>query len=124
VFDKLKAMGAVAALMKNQDKLKDAGERIRQRSEAIRVTGEAGGGAARAVVSGSLRVLSIELAPGLVNGMALDEKTRGLAGSLIADAVNDGLRQAQIKLKAAIDDEARELGLEGGLPNLPGLPGA
>jgi len=123
VFDKLKAMGAMASLMKNQDKLKDAGERIRLRAESIRVTGEAGGGAARAVVSGSMRVVSIELAPGLINGMALDEKTRSLAGTLITDAVNDGLRQAQTKLKAALDDEAKGLGLEGGLPDLPGLAG-
>ena len=123
MFDKLKAMGAVAALKKNQDKLKDAGERIRQRAETIRVTGEAGGGAARAIVSGAMRVVSIELAPGLINGMALDEKTRSLAGSLIADAVNDGLRQAQTKLKAALDEEAKSLGLEGGLPDLPGLTG-
>jgi len=113
----------MASLMKNQDKLKDAGERIRQRAETIRVTGEAGGGAARAVCSGSMRVVSIELAPALVNGMALDEKTRALAGTLITEAVNHGLAQAQIKLKAALDEEARGLGLEGGLPDLPGLAG-
>jgi DNA-binding protein YbaB len=52
--------------------------------------------------------------------MALDEKTRQLAGSLIADAVNDAIRQAQAKLKETLDTEARAMGLDG-LPALPGL---
>lgn len=121
MFDNLKVMGAVAGLMKNKDKLRDAGDRIKSKADQTRVTGEAGMGAARVVVNGAMKVLSVELSPGLVVGMNADEKTRLLAGSLIAEAVNDGIRQAQVKMKEAIDEEARGLGFEGGLPAIPGL---
>jgi len=121
MFDSLKGLSAVAGLMKNQDKLKESAERVRTKMDATLVTGEAGGGAARVVVSGSMRVVEVELTNGLVLGMAADERTRALAGSLIAEAVNKGLEQAQAKLKAALDEEAKALGLEGMLP--PGALG-
>ncbi|MDX2145887.1 MAG: YbaB/EbfC family nucleoid-associated protein [Planctomycetota bacterium] len=111
MFDKLKAMGAVAGLLKNQDKIKDAIARVKSKSEATRVTGVAGGGACRVVVSGAMRVVSVELTPALVSGMAADPKTRDLAGMLIAEATNDGLMQAQKKLHEAIEQEAREMGI-------------
>jgi DNA-binding protein YbaB len=106
--------------MRNKEKIKEAGDRVKQKMEETRVYGQGGSGAARATVSGTMRVIDIELSPGLVAGMALDEKTRALAGNIIAEAVNDGLRQAQLKLKDALDEEARGLGLDG-LPSLPGF---
>ena len=124
MFDNMKMMGALAGLMKNKDKLREAGQRIKDKAEATRVTGEAGMGAVRVVVSGSLKVLSVELTPGLVVGMNADDKTRGLAGQRIAEATNDGLQKAQLKLKEAIDIEAKALGFEGGLPSgISGLLG-
>jgi DNA-binding protein YbaB len=123
VFDNLKMMSAMAGLMKNKDALRQAGQRVRDKMASTRVAGEAGSGAARAVVSGEMRVLSIDLAPGLVLGMAADEKTRALAGTLIAEAVNQGLARAQAALKQAIDEEARALGLEGALPDMASLLG-
>jgi len=123
MFDNMKMMAAVAGLMKNKDKLREAGQRIKEKSDQVRVTGEAGMGAARVVVNGAMKVLSVELSPGLVVGMNADDKTRGLAGQLIAEAVNDGIQKAQMKMKEAIDEEAKGLGFEGGLPNLPGLLG-
>lgn len=117
MFDNLKAMGALAGLMKNKDKLREAGDRVRARLDAARFTGEAGSGAARAVVSGSMKVIEVQLAPALITGMAADERTRELAGQLIADAVNDGLRRAQHAMKETVDEEARAMGLDG----LPGL---
>ncbi len=117
MFDQLKSAGALMGLLKNKEKLREAGERVRAKMEATRVIGEAGGGAARAVVTGSMRVLEVELTPGLIMGMNADEKTRALAGSLIAEAVNEGLRRAQLAMKEAMDEEARAMGLDG----LPGL---
>ncbi len=123
MFDNMKMMGALAGLMKNKDKLREAGLRIKEMAEATRVTGEAGAGAARVIVSGAMKVLSVELSPGLVLGMNADEKTRLLAGQLIAEATNDAIHKAQVKMKEAVDIEARALGFEGGLPNIPGLLG-
>jgi DNA-binding protein YbaB len=125
MFDSMKNLGALAGLMKNQDKIKTAGERVRTKLEATRVTGEAGAGAARAIVTGTLKVVSVELAPALVMGMASDAKTHELASSLIAEAVNNALAQAQLKMKEAIDVEAKDLGIDGLIPNggLGGLLG-
>lgn len=117
MFDNLKAMGAVAGLMKNKDRLREVGERVKEKMARARIGGEAGGGAARAVVNGQMRVVEIELSAPLVAGMAADDRTRALAGSLIADAVNSALERAQAMLQEEISKEARELGL----PDLPGL---
>ncbi len=117
MFDNLKAMGAMAGLMKNKDRLREVGERVKEKMARARVTGQAGGGAARAVVSGQMRVVEIELSGPLVAGMAADDKTRALAGTLITEAVNSALEQAQRMLQEEISKEARELGL----PDLPGL---
>lgn len=111
MFDKLKAVGALSSLMKNQDKIKDSLAKVRDQMERLRVTGQAGSGAARVTCTGQLKVLTVELSPALVNGMAADEKTRLLAGSLIAEATNDALTQAKDRLKEAMEKESRALGL-------------
>jgi DNA-binding protein YbaB len=123
MFDKLKAMGAMAALFKDKDKLRAAGQRIREKSEAVRAEGEGGAGAVRVTVNGQLKVVAVELTPALVMGMAADERTRELAGDLIAQAVNAANASAQVHMKAIIDREARELGLPGLPEEVSGLLG-
>jgi DNA-binding protein YbaB len=111
MFDKLKAMGAVASLLKDKDRIREIGARLKQRAEETRAAGEAGSGAVRVTVNGQMKVLEVELTPALVAGMAADERTRALAGSLIADAVNQATTTAQMMMKSVIDQESRELGL-------------
>ncbi len=126
MFDKLKTMGAIAGLLNDKDRLRAAGERIKARAEEIRALGEAGGGAVRVVASGKLKVLSIDVAPALVAGMAADDRTRGLTGSLIAEAVNAALAGAQRQIQDEIGREAKGLGIDdlpGGLGGLLGLEG-
>lgn len=117
MFDNLKAMGAIASLMKNKDKIREATERVKVQLANTKLTGNSGQGACKAIVTGTLQVVRVELAPALVSGMAADPKTRELASNLIAEAVNDALKQAQVKIKETVDAEARALGL----PELPGL---
>lgn len=117
MFDKLKAMGALAGLMKNQDGLRQAADRVKEKMERTRCTGQAGQGAVRAVVDGKLRVVEVELAPALAAGIATDDRTRQLAGTLIAQAVNDGITQAITRLREAVAQESQALGL----PDIPGL---
>lgn len=112
MFDKLKAMGSIAALLKDKDRLRAAAERVKEATARARATGQAGAGAVRVTASGHLRVLEIELAPALVAGMAADDATRRLAGSFIADAVNDALANAQALAQQELRKEARELGLD------------
>ncbi|MEI7658013.1 MAG: YbaB/EbfC family nucleoid-associated protein [Phycisphaerae bacterium] len=123
MFDQLKSLGAIAGLLKNKEKLREAADRVKAKMEATRVIGEAGAGAARVVVSGTMKVLEVELAPGLVQGMNADPRTRALAGTLIAEAVNEGLRRAQYAMKEAVEEESRALGIEG-LPGLENLLGS
>ena len=49
------------------------------------------------------------------SGMAADDRTRQLAGSLIAEACNNAMAAAQLKMKVVLEKESRELGL----PDLP-----
>jgi DNA-binding protein YbaB len=119
MFDKFKLMGMLAAFMKDKEKFKAAGVRIKEQSEQVRAVGEGGHGAVKVTVTGQMKVIAVELQPALmagVTGAAADEKTRGLAGELIAEAVNEANKAAQAQMKAIIEKEAKELGL----PDLPG----
>lgn len=118
MLDNMRMMASMAGLMKNKENLAEAGRTIRAKMEATRVIGEAGGGAARAVVTGTMRVERVELSPALLMGMATDDKTRELGSGLIAEAVNAGLVQARARLSEAIEAEAKGLGLEGVVPDL------
>lgn len=109
--DKLKAMQALGSLMKNKEQLAEAGERIKAKIEAMRIEGEAGGGACRAVVNGKMKLLDLTLDPALLAGMAVDEKTRDLATQLIKDAINDATEKAQRRVQDEVSKEAEELGL-------------
>lgn len=111
MFDKLKAVQAVGSLMKNKEQLAVAGERIKAKIESMRVEGQAGGGACRAVVNGKMKLLDLTLDPALLAGMAVDEKTRDLATALIKDAINDATHRAQQQVQEQISKEAEELGL-------------
>lgn len=117
MFDKFKAMGAIAGLMGKKEAIKEAFERVKDKTGRTHLTGTGGGGAVKAVVSGHMKVVSIEMSPGLCAGISMDDKTRQLAGNLIAEAVNDALTQAQALLKESISAEAKALGL----PDLGGL---
>ncbi|MGJ8636765.1 MAG: YbaB/EbfC family nucleoid-associated protein [Phycisphaerales bacterium] len=121
MLDKLKAMQALGSLMKNKEQLAEAGERIKAKMDAMRVEGEAGGGACRAIVNGKMKLLDLTLDPALLSGMAVDEKTRELATSLIKDAINDATENAQRQVQAMIAKEADEMGLGDLAPQLGGL---
>jgi len=111
MFDKLKTMQALGSLMKNKEQLAEAGERIKAKIETMRIDGEAGSGACRAIVNGKMKLMDLKLDPALLAGMAVDEKTRDLATALIKDAINDATERAQQQVQDLIAREAEELGL-------------
>lgn len=117
MFEQFKAMGAIAALMKDKDRLRETIEEFKAKTASISVTGSAGGGAVRVTVSGTLRVTDVHLDPALVAGLQHGEGGRTMAQALIRDAVNDALHQAQALVHEEADRRARDLGL----PGLPGL---
>ena len=121
MLDKFKAMQALGSLMKNKEQLAEAGERIKSKMDAMRIEGQAGGGACRAVVNGKMKLIDLTLDPALFAGMAVDEKTRDLATALIKDAINDATENAQQQVQQLIAREADELGLGDLAPQLTGL---
>jgi len=117
MFDQMKAMGALASLMRDKKRMAEISERIQETLDAVRVVGEAGGGAVRVVVSGKMNVESVELDPAMTQGMSSDDDSRLLAQNLIKDAVND----ANAKARVVLQKEMQRLSEELGLPDIPGM---
>lgn len=116
MFDNLKTLGALSALMKNKEKLAEAAQRVRAELERTRVTGESGGGLVRAVASGEMRIVSLEMSPALTAGIAASDGDRAMASSLITEAINDALTRARERAQEIIRRESQAMGL----PDLPG----
>lgn len=114
MLDQLKAVGALAGLLKDRDKLQKMGERIQARLEQVRAAGSAQGGAVTAVVTGRMRVVSIDLGARAALASPAD---RALTQKMIADAINDALAKAELLAKDAALEEAKA----NGLPDLPAL---
>lgn len=114
MFDKLKAMTAMAGLLKNQDQIKAAMERVAERLAQARVVGESGGGAVRVTMSGKLEVIDIALAPALAAGLG-DESSRQRAEYMIAEAMTMAQTRAKQLARDIINREAGAMGL----PELP-----
>lgn len=121
MFDQMKHMGTIAGLLKNKDKLAEAGARVKRTLEERPVTGEAGGGAIRVTVGGEMKVRRVEIAPAIAAGLGAGDEARMQIENLIAEATNDAMRLAQLRLKEAVDREAAELGIEGLGDQLGGL---
>ena len=113
MFDQMKQMGTIAGLLKNKDKLAEAGARVKRTLEERPVTGEAGGGAIRVTVGGEMKVTRVEIAPAIAAGLGAGDEALRQIEALIAEATNDAMRLAQLRLKEAVDREAAELGIEG-----------
>lgn len=125
MFDQFKAMGALAGLMKNREKIKEAGERMQRTLEAARIVGQSGAGLVRVEVTGRLRVENIEIDPSVARNMG-DEEGRRQAQILIAEATNDALRAAEGVIQQETQRMARELGVEDmpGMDKLAGMLGS
>jgi DNA-binding YbaB/EbfC family protein len=118
MLDAFKMAGTLAGLMKNKEAIKAAAERVKSRLGEVRATGSAGGGAVSVTVSGQMKVVRVELSPALAQHMG-DMGSRTMAESLIAQAVNDAMAQAQAIAQKEVAKEAEAMGL----PNMPGLEG-
>lgn len=117
MFDNFKAVGALTALLRDKEKIKQAGERVKETLEVSRVVGEAGGGAVRVTMSGRMEVVAVELDPSMAKGLCAGEEAREMGQRLIADATNMAVAKAQALMHEVVTKEARDLGL----PDMPGL---
>ncbi|MEL7473602.1 MAG: YbaB/EbfC family nucleoid-associated protein [Planctomycetota bacterium] len=125
MFGNLKAMGALAGLMQDKQKLTDAAEHLKGEAERLRAIGESGGGVVTATADGKMRILEVKVSPAAASALG-DDASRAQVEQLIADATNAAIENAQRQMRVVVEREARELGLEdvlGQIPNIPGLPG-
>lgn len=118
MLEQMKAMGALAGLLKNKEKLREVGERFKDRLGELRATGQSGGGAVKVTVTGHMMVERIEIAPALASHMASAD-SRAMAEALVRDASNAALAE----MRDLVQREAAKLSDEMGLPPLPGLLG-
>ncbi|MCC6971594.1 MAG: YbaB/EbfC family nucleoid-associated protein, partial [Phycisphaerales bacterium] len=86
MLDNLKALGALSGLMKNKDKIAESARRVRDELASARITGQSGGGVVRAVASGDMRVVSIEISAALGAGLGAykDDENRLRGAALYA----------------------------------------
>lgn len=120
MFDNLKAMGTLASLFRDKDRLRAIGDRLRDKAEQLRAEGQAGSGAVRVTANGLMRIVAVELSPAALTSMD-DPHARALVEQLIVDATNDALGRAQDRMRQALEEEARALGLPGVPPELTHL---
>lgn len=108
MFDQLKSFGAIAALVKDRERLRAAGERVRDKLARARIEGSAGGGLIRVVCNGQLQVLEVRIDPAALGALAGSGE---VIEPLIAEATNDALSRARALARETLEHEAREMGL-------------
>lgn len=111
MLDKLKAVGAIAGLLKDREKMQQAAERVRAVSETVRAVGEAGGGAVRVTVNGQMKLLSVEFSPAISRHMGMDGTVQDQAGRLVCEASERAMAVARERMSEVIRKEVRDLGL-------------
>ena len=117
MFEQMKAMGALAGLMRDKERLAEISERVQDTLEGVRVVGEGGGGAVRVVMSGKLSVESVEFDPAFAAGLGSDDASRMMGQELVKEAVNDASAKARVVLQKEMSRLSEELGL----PDIPGV---
>jgi hypothetical protein len=118
MFENMKAMGALAGLMKNKERLKEMGEEFREKLSRMSAEGSAGGGAVRVTVSGQLRVQQVHLDPAVLAGL----QTEGAGGkAMVESLIQDATNEAMSRIQVMVSEEARKMAQELGLPDMPGI---
>ncbi len=117
MLDQFKAMGALAGLLKNKERMQAVADRVKRNLDDARVVGQAGGGVVRVTMTGRATVISVEIATALLAGAGSDPAAHEQLQSLLVEASNDAFHLAQTVMRKEASAAARELGL----PEIPGL---
>ena len=102
--------GNIGNMMKQAQQLQANMQRAQAEIAQLEVTGEAGGGMAKVVMTGKHEVRRVSLDPSIVSS---DDKD--MLEDLVAAAVNDAVR------KAESTSQEKMSGLMGGMPLPPGM---
>jgi DNA-binding YbaB/EbfC family protein len=104
MFDMMKMMGKLGEL---KSKIAEAQEKVAQ----IKASGESGAGLVKATVTGTKKLVSLEIDPSLIN-----PGDASMMVDLIVAAVNNAQKNAENLAK-----EEMKKNTEGIMPNIPGL---
>ena len=121
MFDSLKAMGALAQIMKSKEAIAASMAKVQAELAERLITVEGakqpyGSPGITAVANGKLQMVSITISPALL-ATAVDEPSRAKLGALVTGATNAALKRAKEVAAEEIAKEAKALGL----PDMPGL---
>lgn len=121
MFDSIKAMGALAQIMKNKDAIAASMAKVQAELAERHITVEGarqpdGTPGITVIVTGQLQVVTVSISPALL-ATAVDEPSRARLGALVAGATNAALKRAKEVAAESISTEAKALGL----PDMPGL---
>ncbi|QKT02674.1 YbaB/EbfC family nucleoid-associated protein [Ectothiorhodospiraceae bacterium 2226] len=101
--------GGLGGLMKQAQQMQEQMQKMQEELLNMEVTGQAGGGMVKVIMTGRHDVKRVSLDPGLM------EEDKEMLEDLLAAAVNDAVRQVE---KASKDKMA---GMTAGLPLPPGM---
>ena len=100
-------------MIRQAQQLQQRMAKVQEELESATVEASSGGGMVNVVVSGALRVLSVEIEPSLIKG---DDRT--MIQDLVAAAINAALAKAQ---ETVAQEMARmQQSMLAGLPGMPG----
>lgn len=128
MFDSLKAMGAVANLMKNKDAIQKGMADVQVRLAERRITVEgakdaAGNPGIAVIITGKMQVTEVRLSDSIAAAAVRDAEGRAQVERLIVGAVNAALLRCKEVAAEEIGAEAQKLGL-GDMAGLDKLLGA
>jgi len=119
MFDQFRNLSQLTGLLQRSGEIRERLEEIREELKTHRIEAETGGGAVKAVVSGAMKVVSIDIDPHML-GTLVDpgaEEDRQLASELVVGAVNAAMEKAQ---RHAAEEMQRQMS-DLDLPLPPGM---
>jgi hypothetical protein len=100
----------VMEMLRNPQAMQARAEELRRKTEAIEVTGSAGGGMVRMTINGAMAVKSLVIAP-----EAVDPADIGMLQDLVIAAFNDAQSKAREVLQRELTESLGGLGMPPGL---------
>ncbi len=101
--------GGMGNLMKQAQKMQDEMQKLQEELANAEVTGEAGAGLVRVIMTGRHDVKKVEIDPSLF------EEDKEMLEDLLAAAVNDAVRKVEANSKEKMGELTSGLGLPAGM---------
>lgn len=101
--------GNLGSMMRQAQQMQENLQRVQQELETLEVTGEAGGGLVKVVMTGKHAVRRVQIDPGVA------AEDRELLEDMVAAAVNDAAQKVEAMVKEKMGGVTAGMGLPPGL---------